>query len=133
MRKHLIITLVLLGLALPLGQARADDLSEAIDAYGEGDYSTALRTSSALAEQGDDLAQSFVGNMYYRGWGIPERKDKGNLLFAYMWLSLASGQGFEEAKEPRDEIRNSMTSAGISIAQDIARECFENNYKGCGF
>ena len=40
MRKHLIITLVFLGLALPLGQACADDFLEGLDAYAEGDYST---------------------------------------------------------------------------------------------
>ena len=67
MLKHLIITLVFIGLALPLGHARADDSTnssrmfleflEGFDAVKEGDYSTAVRIFSALAEQGHARAQ----------------------------------------------------------------------------
>jgi uncharacterized protein len=123
-------------LAAEQGEARAQfGLGEMYFA-GQGvpeNYAEAVKWLRLAAEQGYARAQYKLGLSYYLGWGIPERKDKGNLLFAYLWLSLASGQGFEEAKEPRDEILNSMTPLGISRAQDMARECFENNYKGCGF
>ncbi len=93
MRKHLIITLVFLGLALPLGQARADDYSEGLYAYVEGDYSTALRIWSVLAEQGNAYAQNNLGTMYDNGEGVPE-----NDVEAVKWYRLAAEQGNADAQ-----------------------------------
>ena len=93
MRKQLIITLVFLGLALPLGQARADDFSEGLNAHNEGDYSTALRIWSALAEQGDANAQYNLGVMYGKGRGVPQ-----DAAEAVKWYRLATEQGVAEAQ-----------------------------------
>jgi TPR repeat protein len=39
-----------------------------------GDYATAFREWLPLAEQGDALAQQYLGNMYATGRGVPEKR-----------------------------------------------------------
>ncbi len=45
---------------------------EGCDAYERGDYDTALKEFRPLAEQGDPLAQSYLGGMYAEGEGLPK-------------------------------------------------------------
>ena len=47
------------------------DYNKGIAAYEMGDYATALREWTPLAEQGDALAQSSLGFMYEKGRGVP--------------------------------------------------------------
>ncbi len=58
-------------------------------AYDRGDYSTALRIWSALADQGSATAQVRLGLMYARGHGVP-RDDAA----AVSWYRKAAEQGF---------------------------------------
>ena len=91
---------------------------EGLDAYERGDYETALKEFRPLAEQGDPLAQSYLGSMYYEGlWGAPQ----DNVL-AHMWLTLAAVQGFEKAAELRDLLEAYMTPAQLAETQRLARE-----------
>jgi TPR repeat protein len=62
-------------------------------AYDAGDYQTAFKTWSPLANQGDIGAQFWVGFLYEAGLGV--RQDKAE---AVKWLLLSSDQGHGDAQ-----------------------------------
>src|SRR5215467_5321403 len=65
--------LVVIILALCLaGPAAAAELDEAVAAARRGEYATALRNLSVLAEKGDARAQFDIGFMHAYGWGVPQ-------------------------------------------------------------
>ena len=53
-------------------------------------------------------------------------------VYAHMWWSIAASQGNKNAAENRDKVAKEMTSADISVAQNLARECMKKNYKDSG-
>ena len=69
--------------------------------------------------------------MYANGEGVPQ-----NLVNAYMWYNLAAAQGKElwpfDPMEMKKQISSLMTSAQISQAERLSRECFAQNYQRCG-
>ncbi len=73
--------------------ARADginrrDRDEAVAAYNQGDYETALHEFRTLAEEGDADAQRNLGTMYHEGQGVPQDYTK-----AVRWFRKAAEQG----------------------------------------
>jgi TPR repeat protein len=80
------------------------------------------------AEQGYADAQFNLGVMYANGEGVIQ-----NNVSAHMLFNLAGAQGDEEGRKNRDLISKQLTTSDISKAQEMARVCVENNYKGCGF
>jgi TPR repeat protein len=64
-----------------------------LTAYRSGDYATALREWTPLAEQGLDRAQYNLGVMYANGRGVPQ-DDKT----AVKWYRLAAEQGYAAAQ-----------------------------------
>ncbi len=90
---------------------------EGCDAYERGDYDTALKEWRPLAEQGDPLAQSYLGGMYAEGEGLPK-----DYVLAHMWMNLAAAKGVQEAVKGRDLLEKNMTPAQIGRAQRLARE-----------
>ncbi len=64
--------------------------------------------------------------MYAYGRGVPQDN-----VYAHMWFNLVAVDGAENASENRDIIAKRMTTADISKAQSLARECLKKNYKGC--
>ncbi len=59
-----------------------------VEAWGRGDYDTALREFRLLAEQGHAEAQLYLGIMYSQGLGVPK-----DFVQAYRWYTLAADQG----------------------------------------
>ena len=53
------------------------------------------------------------------------------MVYAYMWVNLASLNGFEMAEEINEQLTEIMTPSQIQEAQKLARECVKKNYKGC--
>ena len=90
------------------------------------DYKTAMKWYRLAAEQGDAGAQYNLGLMYYYGDGVIQ-----NNVYAHMWVNISASNGYEDGVEARDTIAKEMTSADISQAQNLARECVAKNYKGC--
>ncbi len=90
---------------------------EGYGAYNRGDYDTALKEFRPLAEQGDPLAQSYLGGMYAEGEGLPK-----DYVLAHMWATLAAAQGNGNAVKGRDLLEELMTPAQIMEAQRLARE-----------
>ena len=98
---------------------------------GEGvlqDYAEAVKWYRLAAEQGNASAQNNIGVMYEYGNGILQ-----NNVMAHMWYNIAAANGHEKAGEWRDERAGLMTSADISKAQSMARECMSSKYKNCGW
>jgi hypothetical protein len=90
------------------------------------DYKQAVKWYTKAAEQGDADAQFNLGLMYAKGQGVPQDN-----VYAHMWFNLAAANGQENASKARDIVADSMTTADISKAQSLARECLKKNYKGC--
>ena len=98
---------------------------------GEGvlkDHADAVKWYRLAAKLGEVKAQHNLALMYHNGFGVPQDD-----LWAHMWLTIASGQGDKISDEVRGIIAESMTSADISEAQKMARECMNSKYKNCGF
>ena len=94
-------------------------------AYDEGygvpqNDAEAVKWYRKAAEQGFAQAQYNLGVMYYFGEGVSV-----NSIKAYMWWSLAMEQGNELATENLNIIKEKMSSAEISIAQELASDMWE--------
>ena len=69
------------------------DFQKGLDAAQSGDFATALREWTPLAEQGDARAQLNLGFMYHQGQGVPQ-DDKT----AVKWYLIAAEQGNARAQ-----------------------------------
>ena len=69
------------------------DFQKGLTAYQSGDFATALREWTPLAEQGNASAQYNLGLMYRNGRGVPQ-DDKT----AVKWYRLAAEQGHASAQ-----------------------------------
>ena len=92
------------------------------------DYAEAAKWYRLAAEQGKASAQYNLGVMYEYGKGVLQ-----NNILAHMWYNIAAANGAEKSGERRDERAGLMTSADISKAQSMAKECMNSNYKNCGW
>ena len=88
----------------------------------------AVKWYRLAADQGNADAQYNLALMYSLGEGVPENYTK-----AYALWSLAAGQGDEDAKGNRDIVKEMLTPAQLAEGQRLAAECYERDYKGCGF
>ena len=61
----LALSCILIMLAAPIS---AQDFQKGLEAYRNGDYATALKEWTPLAEGGDSVAQYNLGVMYKNGW-----------------------------------------------------------------
>jgi len=73
--------------------ANAQTLQEAIDLYKKEDFKMAVEIFKPLAEQANIEAQSFLGLMYYQGFGTPK-----NIKKALSYYLLSAKQGNTEAE-----------------------------------
>ncbi len=101
-----------LGVTLPEGT----DFEVGVEAWGRGDYDTAVREFRLLAEQGHAQAQVNLGIMSSQGRGVP--KDS---VQAYKWYTLATGQGDDLAEKFKNHLAKSMTLDQLAEAQRLAR------------
>ena len=79
------------------------------------------------AEQGDALAQNFMGQIFRDG-----RADviKNNVI-ALMWLTLSANQGNEGAIDKVNTLQNEMSTTDIELAKEAAQRCEKNSFKKC--
>ena len=74
------------------GVSWSQDYQKGLAAAQSGDYATALREWTPLAEQGDANAQYNLGVMYDRGQGVPQ-----DYKTVVKWFKLAAEQGHVNA------------------------------------
>ena len=72
------------------GLSWSADFQKGLEAAQRGDYVTALREWTPLAEQGDASAQYNLGVMYGNGQGVPQ-----DYKAALEWYTLAAEQGMQ--------------------------------------
>ena len=121
-------TIFMVALAFGAGPVLADHWRQGKIAYANGDYATALNYWLPLIKKGNAAAQNNLGKMYNNGEGVLQDN-----IRAHMWYGIASANGHRSASAWRDEIAAKMTSADISKAQSMARECMSSKYKNCGW
>lgn len=90
MQHFLVLVMVLLMLATPSWAG----VDEGRAAYLRGDYAAALREILPLAQQGNATAQSFLGEMYSEGHGVPQDYAK-----AAHWYLQSAMQGDPNAQK----------------------------------
>ena len=88
-----ILTLAIALLVIPAVSASGQDFQKGVAAYRSGDYATALREWTPLAEQGHASAQGNLGVMYENGQGAPQ-----DYKAAVRWYRLAAEQGQASAQ-----------------------------------
>jgi len=98
---------VTLGLTAPAWAG----FDEGMAAHERGDYATALREWSPLAEQGHAGAQNNLGFMYRNGQGVPQ-----DYAEALQWYRKAAEQGHAEAQNNL----GFMYEDGQGVPQDYA-------------
>ena len=103
--RYLAATFLCLMLATP-AWAGMDD---AMVAYSQRDYATALREFRPLAVHGDGIAQYSIGVMYYYGQGVPQ-----DYTEALKWYRKAAERG--DAKALFSVAR--MYNAGMGVPRD---------------
>ena len=111
------------------GNAKAQYHLGVAHSFGHGvvpDYKIALKWFNRSAEQGNTFSQYHLSRLFYLGNGVKEDK-----VYAHMWANLASSSGFEMAQQLRQLLTEKITIYQIKRAQELARECFKKNYKGC--
>ncbi len=96
-----------LGVTLP----EETDFEVGVEAWGRGDYDTALQEFRLLANQGHAQAQVNLGIMSSQGQGVP--KDS---VQAYRWYTLAAGQGDDLAGKFQDHLEKSMSLEQLAEA-----------------
>lgn len=85
----------LLGMALLLGSAPAlADVKAGVDAWGRGDYQTAISEWRGPADKGDADAQFNLGQAYKLGRGVSQ-----DLVQAEKWYKKAADQGHLQASD----------------------------------
>ena len=77
-------------LAAPIS---AQDFQKGYEAYQNGDYATALKEWTPLAEGGNSVAQNNLGVLYRYGWGVSQDYKE-----AATWFTLAAEQGYANAQ-----------------------------------
>ncbi|MDA8643250.1 sel1 repeat family protein, partial [Alphaproteobacteria bacterium] len=68
----------------------------------------------------------FLGKMYDDGEGVLKDNIK-----AHMWWNLAGALGDSTGTKLRKILESEMTREDISKAQEMARKCQKDKYKGC--
>jgi TPR repeat protein len=109
MKRLLILPVLLLLVGTPASSA---DFQKGLDAAESGDYATALREWTPLAEQGHAGAQNNLGVMYDNGEGVPQ-----NYKTAFKWYTLAAEQGYADAQYNLGV----MYANGEGVLQDYVR------------
>ena len=110
--KRLFVLPVLLLTLLVGNPAFSSDNQKGLDAYERGDFATALREWTPLAEQGHATAQYNLGLMYNNGQGVPQ-----DYKTAVKWYKLAAEQGHASTQNNL----GLMYALGTGTLQDYTR------------
>ena len=92
--KHILSALILFSLIITsVRYSNAADFQKGLKAYDAGDYASARREWSVLAEQGNATAQVIMGVMYYEGKGVAQDHKE-----AVKWFRKSTEQGNAKAQ-----------------------------------
>ena len=95
-----------------IGDTESADFQKGLAAANSGDFTTAMREWTPLAEQRNADAQSILGTMYNEGKGVLQ-----NYKTAVKWYTLAAKQGNADAHSNL----GFMYDNGQGVLQDYVR------------
>jgi hypothetical protein len=120
---------ICLAVALLMGSTGISwgaDFQKGLKAYHSGDYATALREWTPLAEQGYAGTQFSLGILYEKGWGVPQ-----DYKAAVRWWRLAAEQGdlsaqyalgrlYDEGQRPPGDFKTTAECATLALQAPFA-------------
>jgi uncharacterized protein len=86
----------------------------------EQDSAEAAKWYRLAADQGDSLAQQYLGNMYFKGHGVPQ-----DYVRAFMWLALSTAALNNYAADDLNILTPLMTRAEMDEGEKLALEWVE--------
>ena len=104
------LCLTLAVLLASSGEGWSADFQKGVTAAQSGDFATALREWTPLAEQGYAEIQSLVGSMYNEGKGVPR-----DYKTAVKWYRLAAEQG------------NAFAQSNLGVMYSIGQGVIQDN------
>ncbi len=87
-------------------------------------YEQAVNCFKTASFSGHALAQNNLGIMNYYGFGTQRSYE-----LAHMWFNISASNGNELGGSNIDIVAKKMSSADISKAQSMARQCMASNYQ----
>jgi TPR repeat protein len=111
--KKLLTALVIIVSFGTAGSVYAQDFDKGLRAAQSGDFVTALKEWTALAEQGDASAQYNLGQMYDKGQGVIQDYKE-----AMKWFRRSAEQGITKAQNNFGVVY----AKGKGVGQDYKRE-----------
>ncbi len=112
-------------MAAEQGHAPAQTSLGALYYTGKGvkhDHAEAVQWLQRAADQANIGAQLKFGALYQRGHGVAK-----DVVVAHMWFSLAAMRGSKTARERRNHIEPSMTTAQIEKAKRLAQAWLDSH------
>ena len=109
------ITALVLGVALLLasgGGGYAQDFGKGLEAAQRGNYAVAYWEWTVAAEQGDAVAQLFLGQMFFEGLGVLQ-----DYKVAKMWFEKSASNNISMAQNNLGSIYEN----GKGVAQDLQK------------
>ena len=103
------LSLTLVLLLGSIGISSGNDFLKGLNAYHSGDFATALREWTPLAEQGHSPSQYNLGFMHYNGEGVPQDYEA-----AVKWYTRAAEQNHIDAQFRL----GTMYWSGIGVLRD---------------
>jgi TPR repeat protein len=89
---------------------------------------TAFERSLYLAKEGYPMGSSMLGYYYLTGVEAPQNKVR-----AYSWYSISVTQGSDASKQVIASLEYELTPEQVALAQELATQCFESDFKDCGY
>ena len=109
---RILLTAVALGLGATL-PTHADPLAAGAAAHGRGDYVTAARLLTPLAQHGYPRAQTMLGFMYESGQGVPQDYDA-----AAYWYRQSAERGDAKGIVVDTHVRRLSQRLGLTKQED---------------
>lgn len=97
------------GLTFGAAGVSAQSLEKGMAAAQAGDFETAFKQITPLAEQGNDEAQAMLGALYKEGKGVQQ-----DYLEAEKWIRLSAVQGNAKAQM----MLGALYAAGLGVNSD---------------
>lgn len=89
--------------------------SQGLDAYAQGDFTTAMQRFRKAAEFGDKASQAIVGEMLWSGKG-----GERDQVMALVWMDVAAEREYPRFVDTRNRYWNALTPAERQRARNLA-------------
>jgi len=117
---RLAVSLIMIVAVPFLVQPSCASIRDGIAAFEAGDYKNAMSQLVSPADQGEPVAQFFVGQMLEKGLGVAQ-----DLVRAHVYYNRSASKIHKfskQAAEARDKLQERLTPEQLEKAQDLASQ-----------